>query len=85
MLGEGAAEVDDPGLLGEAHDALLLHAGTLRWVQEPGQHEDREGARPYHSAVAAAAGGTGHRVNRRAFVSGLVAALATPLTANRKQ
>ena len=22
MLGEGAAEVDDPGLLGEAHDAV---------------------------------------------------------------
>ena len=34
VLGEGAAQVDDPGLLGEADDALLLHV-ALRWVQEP--------------------------------------------------
>src|SRR5262249_13254122 len=28
--------------------------------------QDREGARPHHPAVAAAAGGSGHRITRRA-------------------
>ena len=45
------------------------------------QPQDREGPRPHHSAVAAAAGGSGDRVvNRRAFVTGLGAVLAAPLS-----
>src|SRR5262249_10109346 len=33
------------------------------------QPVDRQGSRPHHAAVAAATGGPGHRVNRRAFVT----------------
>src|SRR5262249_24710085 len=46
------------------------------------QPQDRQSARPHHPAIAAPAGGSGHRVmDRRAFVTGLGAVLATPLAA----
>jgi len=39
----------------------------------------------HHPAVAAAAGGSGSRVNRRAFVTGLGAVLAAPLVAEAQE
>src|SRR5262249_46613230 len=41
--------------------------------------QDRQSARPHPPAIAAAAGGSGHRMSRRAFVTGLGAVLAAPL------
>src|SRR5262245_17809681 len=43
------------------------------------QPEDRQGARPDDPPIAPAAGGPGNRMNRRAFVSGSLLALARPL------
>src|SRR5262249_31806654 len=50
------------------------------------QSQDREGARPHNSALAAAAGGSDNRMmNRRAFAAGLGAVLATPFAAEGEQ
>src|SRR5262249_37825812 len=54
-------------------------------VRARDQYEDRQGARPHHPAVAAAAGGSGAGVKRRAFVTGLGAVLAAPRAAEAQQ
>src|SRR5262249_32491974 len=48
----------------------------------PHQAHDGQSARPHHSAVAAAASGSGARMNRRAFVTGLGALFAAPLASD---
>src|SRR5262249_22848846 len=55
-------------------------------VRADHQPQDRQGAQPHHPAVAAAEGGSGHRiVNRRAFVTGLGAVLAAPVAAEAQR
>src|SRR5262249_9951900 len=49
------------------------------------QPQDRQSPRPHDPAVAAGAGGSRHRMNRRAFVTGLGAVLAAPLGAEAQQ
>jgi putative tryptophan/tyrosine transport system substrate-binding protein len=50
-------------------------------IRAADQRQDCQGARAHDSPVGAAAGGPGHRVNRRAFVAGLGAVLAALLAA----
>src|SRR5262249_37972895 len=55
---------------------------TAHQVRTGHQSQDRQSPRPHHPAVAAAPGRSNNRIvmNRRAFVTGLGAVLATPRT-----
>ena len=48
-------------------------------VRTRDQHEDRQGARPHHPAVAAAAGGSGNRITGAGFISRARSSLGAPL------
>jgi hypothetical protein len=68
--------------LGSHTQRRATRRSAYRTAHETGvdhQPQDSQSARSHHPAVVAAARGSGARVNRRAFVTGLGAVLAAPL------